>query len=160
MRNRSRPAILLPLAVLAGCQTMSAPTPDPVREEAAIRATDARWLAAAQAHDLEQTVSYWTDDVYMMPPGGPAMVGKEALRRYVAGAFTIPDFSITWVTDHIWVAKSAEVAYAVGTDTLRMTSPDGKPVVEHNKAVAVWRKGADGSWKCAVDIWNAAEPQP
>jgi len=160
MKNRSRPAILLPLAVLAGCQSLSAPAPDTVREEAAIRATDARWLAAAQAHDLEQTVSYWTDDVYMMPPGGPAMVGKEALRRYVAGAFTIPDFSISWVTDHIWVAKSGEVAYAVGTDTIRLTTPDGKAVVEHDKAVAVWRKQPDGSWKCAVDIWNAADPQP
>lgn len=154
------PAFLALVAVLAGCQSMSAPTPDPVREEAAIRATDARWLAAAQAHDLERTVSYWTDDVYMMPPGGPAMVGKEALRRYVSGALSIPDFSITWVTDHVWVAKSGDVAYAVGTDTIRMTSPDGKPVVEHNKSVAVWRKGPDGSWKCAVDIWNPAEPQP
>jgi ketosteroid isomerase-like protein len=115
---------------------------------------------APQAHDLETTVSYWTDDVYMLPPGGSAMVGKEALRRYVGAAFTIPDFSITWVTDHIWVAKSGDVAYAVGTDTIRMTSSDGKPVVKHNKAVAVWRKGPDGSWKCAVDIWNAAEPQP
>ncbi|HVP32008.1 MAG TPA: SgcJ/EcaC family oxidoreductase [Steroidobacteraceae bacterium] len=160
MRNRSRPAILLPLAVLAGCQSMSAPTSDPVREEAAIRATDARWLAAAQAHDLERTVSYWTDDVYMMPPGGPPMIGKEALRRYVGGAFAIPDFSISWVTDRIWVAKSGDVAYAVGTDTIRLTTPDGKPVVEHNKAVAVWRKGPDGSWKCAVDIWNAADPEP
>ena len=160
MRNRSRPAILLPLAVLAGCQSMSAPTSDPVREEAAIRATDARWLAAAQAHDLERTVSYWTDDVYMMPPGGPPMIGKEALRRYVGGAFAIPDFSISWVTDRIWVAKSGDVAYAVGTDTIRLTTPDGKPVVEHNKAVAVWRKEPDGSWKCAVDIWNAADPQP
>lgn len=37
-----------------------------------------------------------------------------------------------------------------------MSSPEGKPVVEHNKAVAVWRKEPDGSWKCAVDIWNAA----
>ncbi len=160
MRNRTRRAILLPLAVLAGCQSMSAPAPDAVREAAAIRAADARWLAAAQAHDLEQTVSYWTDDVYMMPPGGPPMVGKEALRRYVSGAFTIPDFSISWVTDRIWVAKSGDVAYAVGTDTIRLTTPEGKAVVEHNKAVAVWRKEPDGSWKCAVDIWNAAEPQP
>jgi uncharacterized protein (TIGR02246 family) len=148
------------LALLAGCQSLSAPAPDPVREEAAIRATDARWLTAAQAHDLERTVSYWTDDVYMMPPGGPAMVGREALRHYVGGAFAIPDFSISWVTDHVWVAKSGDVAYAVGTDTIRLTSPDGKPVVEHNKAVAVWRKEPDGSWKCAVDIWNAADPQP
>jgi uncharacterized protein (TIGR02246 family) len=153
-------AILPVLAVLAGCKGMAPPAADPVREEAAIRATDARWLAAAQAGDLERTVSFWSDDVYMMPPGGPAMVGKEALRRYVAGAFAIPDFSITWVTDHVWVAKSGDLAYAVGTDTIRMRSPEGKPLVEHNKAVAVWRKDPDGSWKCAVDIWNSAEPQP
>ena len=156
MRNRYRPAILLALAALAGCQSMPTPAPDVVREEAAIRSTDARWLAAAQAHDLEQTVSYWTDDVYMMPPGESAIVGKEALRRYVGGAFAIPGFSITWVTDRIWVAKSGDVAYAVGTDTIRLTSPEGKPIVERNKAVAVWRKEPDGSWKCAVDIWNAA----
>ena len=34
MRNRPHPAILLPLAVLAGCQSMSAPAPDALREEA------------------------------------------------------------------------------------------------------------------------------
>jgi uncharacterized protein (TIGR02246 family) len=147
------------LAALAACTTRPTVMPDLAGEEAAIRATDARWLAAAQAHDLERTVSYWTDDVYMMSPGGPVMLGKEALRRYVAGAFAIPGFSISWVTDHVWVAKSGDLAYSVGTDTIRLTSPEGKPVEEHNKAVAVWRKGPDGSWRCAVDIWNSAEPQ-
>ncbi len=148
------------LAALAGCEGMATPAPDPVREEAAIRAADALWLAAARSHDLERTVSYWSDDVYMMPPGGPPIVGKEALRRYLAGAFAIPDFSITWVTDHVWVAKSGDLAYAVGTDTIRMSSPEGKPLVERNKAVAVWRKEPDGSWKCAVDIWNTADEDP
>jgi uncharacterized protein (TIGR02246 family) len=157
MRRRFLFAAPVLLVALAACSSM-APSADPAREEAAIRATDARWLAAAQAHDLEGTVSYWTDDVYMMPPGGPAMVGKEALRRYVGGAFAIPDFSISWVTDHVWVAKSGEVAYAVGTDTIRLTTPEGKAVVQHNKAATAWRKEPDGSWKCAVDIWNAADP--
>ncbi len=160
MSKRYLSAVFPLLAVLAGCESMATAAPDPVREEAAIRATDARWLAAAQSHDLERTVSYWSDDVYMMPPGGPPIVGKEALRRYIAGAFAIPDFSITWVTDHVWVARSGDLAYAVGTDTIRLSSPEGKPVVEHNKAVAVWRKEPDGSWKCAVDIWNAAPAQP
>jgi len=145
------------LGALAACAGAPAIKTDPAREEAAIRAADARWLAATGAHDLERTLSFWTDDVYMMPPGGPAIVGQEALRRYVAGAFAIPGFSINWVTDHVWVAQSGDIAYAVGTDTIRLTSPDGKPVEEHNKSVAVWRKEADGSWKCAVDIWNAAD---
>ncbi len=157
MRRRCLYAIASVLAVLAGCRSQPGSAPDPLREEAAIRATDARWLAAAQSHDLERTVSFWSDDVYMMPPGGPAMVGKEALRRYIAGAFASPDFSISWVTDHVWVARSGDLAYAVGTDTIRLSSPEGKPVVAHNKAVAVWRKELDGSWKCAVDIWNPAD---
>ncbi|MDE2136593.1 MAG: SgcJ/EcaC family oxidoreductase [Gammaproteobacteria bacterium] len=144
-------------AALAGCTGLPAAATGASREEADIRATDARWLAAARAHDLEQTVSYWTDDVYMMPPGGPPILGKDALRRYVAGAFATPGFSISWVTDHIWVAKSGDLAYAVGTDTIRLLSPGGQPIEEHNKAVAVWRRGPDGAWKCAVDIWNAAE---
>ncbi len=160
MRKRCLYAIASLLAVLAGCRSPPGPGPDARREEAAIRATDARWLAATQAHDLERTVSFWSDDVYMMPPGGPPIVGKEALRHYIAGAFAIPDFSITWVTDRIWVAKSGELAYAVGTDTIRLTTPEGRAVVEQNKAVAVWRKEPDGSWKCAVDIWNAAAAQP
>ena len=159
MRARYRLTTTLALlAALGACVGTPAVKPDLSREEAAIRATDARWLAAARSHDLEQTVSYWTDDVHMMPPGGPAIIGKEALRRYVAGAFAIPGFSISWVTDRVWVSKSGDIAYAVGTDTIRLIAPDGKPVEEHNKAVAVWRKGPDGSWKCAVDIWNAADP--
>jgi ketosteroid isomerase-like protein len=28
------------------------------------------------------------------------------------------------------------------------------------KAATVWRKGADGSWKCVVDIWNDGPGKP
>jgi len=35
----------------------------------------------------------------------------------------------------------------------------GKPMTQYNKAVSIWRKQADGSWKDAVDVWNAAPPQ-
>ncbi len=154
MRTRNAVAVLVMIAAVAACKTI--PTPDPARDEAAIRAADARWLAAAQAHDLEGSLSYWSDDAILMPSGAPAMAGKEAIRRYVTGAFAIPDFSISWATDRVWVAKSGDIAYATGTDLIRMTAPDGKPLVEHDNAVTVWRKEPDGSWKCVVDIANSA----
>jgi uncharacterized protein (TIGR02246 family) len=160
MKNRYPLSIPLLLAVLAGCKGMATPAADPVREEVAIRAADARWLAAAQAHDLEQAVSYWSDDAVLLVTGSPAIVGKDAIRRYVTGAFTIPDFSISWTMDRVAVAKSGDLAYATGTNRISMTTPEGKPVVEHNKAVEVWRKEPDGSWKCVVDIANSAVTQP
>ena len=148
------PALIATFILLAACRGAADADIDQV--EAAIRTADAQWLAAARAHDLERTLSFWSDDVILMRPGAPPVVGKAALRNYVAGAFAIPNFSISWITDRVWVARSGELAYATGTDEIRMTSPQGKAVVEHNKAVAIWRRQPDGSWKCAVDIWNAA----
>ena len=144
------------LAALAACQRAA----DPTHAEAEIRATDARWLAAAHAHDLERTLTFWSDDAILMQPRAAPLVGKDALRTYVRDSFAIPDFSISWVIDRVWVAKSGELAYATGTDEISLTTPDGKHVVEHNNSVGIWRKGPDGSWTCAVDIWNAAGPQP
>jgi ketosteroid isomerase-like protein len=36
----------------------------------------------------------------------------------------------------------------------------GNPVTTHGKVVTVWRKGADGSWRNVVDMWNEAPPRP
>jgi ketosteroid isomerase-like protein len=82
MRTRYLMTLLMLLVALAGCTRT-----DRTAEEATIRAADAHWLAAAQAHDLERMLSYWTEDVIMMQPGAPAMVGKKAVRRYVSEAF-------------------------------------------------------------------------
>jgi len=39
-----------------------------------------------------------------------------------------------------------------------LTGPDGKPMTIGGRGVTVWRRGADGQWRRAVDIWN--EPPP
>ena len=110
MRTRNAVVVAVVIVAVTACKTT--PAPDPARDEAAIRAADARWLAAAQAHDLEGSLSYWSGDAILMVSGAPAMAGKEAIRRYVAGAFAIPGFSISWATDRVWVAKSGDIAYA------------------------------------------------
>ena len=157
MRTRDVLAMVVLVAVSA-CKTT--PAPDPARDEAAIRAADARWLAAAQAHDLEGSLSYWSDDAILMASGAPVMTGKEAIRRYVSGAFAIADFSISWATDRVWVAKSGDIAYATGTNRISMTTPDGTPVMEYDNAVTVWRKAPDGAWKCVVDIGSPSGAHP
>jgi ketosteroid isomerase-like protein len=52
---------------------------------------DAEWAAAAsEGRDLELVLSYWTDDAVVLAPGMPAVIGKDALRRYVQESLQSP----------------------------------------------------------------------
>ncbi len=152
---------LLLATVLLGCsqQAQSAQPAVNVGEvESTIRATDARWLAAAKSRDAEKSAAFWSDDATILPPEAAPIVGKQAIRAYVAGAFASPDFSIDWKTDKVVVAASGDMAYSTGSDVFTFRTPDHKLVTEHTNGVVVWKKQADGSWKAAIDIWNADGP--
>jgi ketosteroid isomerase-like protein len=126
---------------------------------AAIKEADKEWLVAATAKDLERTVSFWTDDAVIYPPGQPAVTGKDAIRRYVADGFKQTGFSVSWQSAEPVVSKSGDMAYTLGTNQFTFQDPNGNLVTVRGRGVVVWRRQRDGRWKCAVDTWNA-EPVP
>lgn len=153
--------VSLSVAALAGCtqRTESAqPAVNVAEVESAIRATDAQWLATVKTRDAQKSASFWADDATILPPNAAAIVGKQAIQAYVAGAFALPGFSIDWKTDKVVVAASGEMAYATGSDVFTFKTPDSKLHTEHTNGVVVWRKQPDGAWKAAIDIWNADAP--
>jgi len=133
--------------------------PDLEAERAAILGTDQPWQDAIAAKDVERTLSFWADDAVVLAPGRPSLVGKDALRGFVTEAFKIPGFGLRWETGTVTVAPHGEMAYAVARTTTTLNGPDGKPIALRGKGATVWRKGADGRWKCVVDVWND-EPPP
>src|ERR1700733_5653377 len=84
---------VLLIAVSVGCSRTRASSP--AIEEAAVRAADTKWLEAVKAHDYERAFSFWADDAVVLPPNSAAVVGKDAIRRYVTEASSLPNFSIT-----------------------------------------------------------------
>lgn len=149
------------LAALFAISTVACNTSRRIKvaeEERAVRATDAEWLAAVKTKDFDRALTFWSDDAIVLAPNAPAIVGREAIRKYVSGASAIPGFSINWATDKIWISASGDLAYSSGTSQITVTTPEGKAVTEHNKGLVVWKKQADGSWKCVADIWNAETP--
>jgi uncharacterized protein (TIGR02246 family) len=153
-----RSMLLLAVPIVLAATAAAAGPPDIEAERAALFRLDKAWAQAAAARDVEKVLSFWSDDARVFPPGQPAVIGKDALRQYVAGGFALPGFSIQWETSDFVVSGSADVAYGTGTNTVTVTGPEGKPVTEHGRAVTVWRKDATGAWKCVIDIWNAAPP--
>lgn len=163
--------VIASLGSLAGCARApqpqaasdsasgSAPVVDLAKAAAEIRATDARWLAAAKSRDAAKAASFWSDDAMLIYPEMQPIVGKKALLDYVEGSFKDPDFSITFAPDTIVVASSGDMAYEIAIDTI--TYNDGKKrVTTMNNSVVVWRKQSDGQWKAAVDIGTPAPSRP
>lgn len=122
----------------------------------ALRERDAAWSATASSGaDLDEILDFWTDDAVVIPPGMPPVVGKDALRAYVAGSLAIPGFRISWTTDSVDVSADASMAWILGTNKVEMTGEDGKPMAIPGRAITVWRR--DGEvWRCCGDVWNSA----
>ena len=121
----------------------------------AILERDDAWKAAAARKELDLAISYWTEDATVLPPDMPALKGRAAIREYVAGAFAIPGFAISWMSEDVVVSADGQSAYQLATN--RVTAPDATGALRTTagKAVVIWRKDPDGLWRAVVDIWNA-----
>ena len=110
------------------------------------------WSQAAYAGDIEKTVSYWADDALVMSAGQPALKGKVAIRQMVEESYKMPGFRISWQPQNVEVSESGDMAYLIGSSQISFADSTGKPITVHSKAVEIWRKQADDSWKNVVDI--------
>jgi ketosteroid isomerase-like protein len=166
MRIRSIGLIIGALAVAAGCaQPAPAPAPPPdehAAAEAAIRAADEAWAKSAADNNVDTWMSHYTDDVATFAPGEPMAVGTDAVRKSMVAFLGTPALKVSWKTAKVEAAKSGELGYSYGTYEMTFKDAKGKALSDHGKYVETWRKQADGSWKCAADIFNSdlAAPVP
>lgn len=128
-------------------------------DEAALLKRDAEWSAVAyEGKDLEKILSYWADDATVVPSGGPVADGKPAIRAFVQGALAVPGFKIRWKTTKAALSPDGKLGYLLSTTETTVTGPDGTPQTMESRATTVWRKDADGLWRCVLDTWNEAAP--
>jgi len=124
-------------------------------DEATLRNLDAEWSKAVGAKDLEKTVSYYTDDALVMAPNIPVLKGKEQASGMWKAMFSVPGFGGGWTATKVEVARSGDLGWVTGTYELSETDASGKPMIDRGKYLEVWKKQADGSWKCVADMFNS-----
>lgn len=148
-------AILSVLSMTTARAASSADTPD----EAALRATDLAWSAAASSKDVDATVGFMADDGETLPPNEPAARDKAAVKKGWVGLLGLRDVDIDWKPLRVEVAKSGDLGFTSGTYTLSWTGDDGKRVDDRGKYLEVWKK-IDGKWKCLSDAYSSDIPLP
>ncbi|MCC6389947.1 MAG: DUF4440 domain-containing protein [Bryobacterales bacterium] len=137
------------------------PAPDTrAAAEAAIRELDDQWSATAAKNDLDGTIGYYAGDAVLLAPNAPIAKDLKGIRESWAGLLG-PRTAVSWKATKVEVARSGELGYLYGTYQLKIDDPKGGPPVQDTgKILEVWKKQADGKWKCIVDTYNSDIPVP
>jgi ketosteroid isomerase-like protein len=128
-------------------------------DEATIRRLDEDWVTAAGTKQPDAWMAFYADDAVVLPPNEKVAANKETIRKSVAGLLGLPGLELNWSATKLEVAASGDLAYMYGPYTLKMNDAKGKIVMDYGKVVEVWKKQANGRWKCVVDTWNSDLPE-
>ncbi|MEZ6241618.1 MAG: DUF4440 domain-containing protein [Phycisphaerales bacterium] len=113
---------------------------------------------AINANDLEAILAVMTEDVVFMPPNGPRVVGKAAVREWAAPymqAYTIhwdnTQLEFLMIGDGYALEQSSYVEHDVANDGSGTLDDTGKGVI-------LYKRGGDAVWRVALDIWCSDLP--
>ena len=101
--------------------------------------------------DWDALASEYVEDAVRMPPGGPSIVGRTAIRNSLDQVPPITQCTF----DVEQVGGTAYVAFMRASYDMTIAPPDAEPIRDTGKILIVFEKQADGSWMRVVDAWNA-----
>ena len=126
--------------------------------EAAVRKADADWAAAARAVSVDAWMAFYAADAVILLPSEQLASDKEIVLHSVGNLLARPHFSVAWSPIKVEVARSGKQALLIEAYELHFDDSRGAPVSDRGRRLEIWKKQADGIWKCVVDTWNLDEP--
>ena len=126
--------------------------------DATVRKADADWAAAASTASVDAWMAFYAADAVVLLPNDQLASGKELLRHTVTRLLALPHLSVAWRPIKVEVARSGDLALLIGAYELRFGDSRGAPVSNRGRRLEIWRKQANGTWKCRVDTWILDEP--
>ena len=158
--------MIFPLVILLcftfGCQKQAEkakPEVDTEADIAAIKAYFDQLSSSIEAGDVGRWIALFADDIIKMPPNEAIVKGKEAVRQWGQPWFDNLNMEDSISIDEIEV--SGNWAFARVTVTFKAIPKAGGDTIQDNsKAIWIFKRQADGSWKCSHHIWNSNNPPP
>jgi ketosteroid isomerase-like protein len=121
-----------------------------------------RDIEASIALDVDKLLELRTDDVVYLPPGHAPVLGKPALRQYLAEVQE--QFANTDIVgyDQTWqeVQVVGDLACQWGSTETRLKPAVGSETVHMSNTIRILKRQPDGIWKISRVIWNDAAPKP
>ena len=97
--HATRPMSIAALMLLFGCASQG--KHDSATTKAAVEGVWKEYSASLNAGDLDRWLRLWTDDGVQMPPGEPAVIGKERIRARNAAFLNSFSFDIRITNEEV-----------------------------------------------------------
>lgn len=124
---------------------------------AAINAFYGQWSQALATRGADGYVSFFIDDGALLPPDGPAVEGKDAIRKWIQKAldeYETKDAKIEFGPVRVsngWAVRRFTLS------ALRVPKRGSEPKRFNNKYLDVIQKQPDGTWKFVYRMWSSNE---
>jgi ketosteroid isomerase-like protein len=125
----------------------------------ALKALEETVVAAFKAGETGPMDALYPEDVVVLAPNQPALVGKDDVMAWLQGffdQFTVDEFASPVhevVVGDVW-------AFSRGTFGWTMSpKAGGEPAADSGNFIVIWRRSPDG-WQRSRVIWNSDIPLP
>lgn len=153
-------ALACALAVAACAPADQTPPADttPGPDRAVVSALVEDFDAGLNGEDVDALMTGFAQNPVSMPPGEPAVTGREAVRTFWSELMAQGDVTV----DNVLVDFHADgdLLVARGTYTLSIAPAEGEPIEDAGWWVAWFQRDADGTWKCLGNAWSSDNPPP
>jgi ketosteroid isomerase-like protein len=160
--------VLAPLVAFTSCRRAPLPAGDAGEtgagvvltdlDRAAILRVDTTFELAVNAGSLDSVAALYTEDAALMPPGEPAVTGREAIRQYWGRV--MDRYTLRYELGMDELQGRGDLAYQRGHYKLTASpkAKGGAAMSDQGKFVVVYRRGANGGWGVVIDMYNSDLP--
>lgn len=125
----------------------------PQTDLAAIKELHDRWIKAELTRAIPELIALCTDDVRLLPPNAPALIGKDAVAEFLAAdETTVKDIRI----EDLVIRGSGPVAYLTAKYSTKFVLSSSGPTREAI-GLHLWilRRTERGAWRIEILAWTS-----
>lgn len=115
--------------------------------EAIIHAAD----DAINREDFDAVMAFYTEDATLVVRPGLNASGKDQIRKAFGAIAEHFNHTLQVTQDTLVVIEGGDTALVLGKADIRAKDPSGQDLLLEREATYVFRRDADGVWRCAVD---------
>jgi uncharacterized protein (TIGR02246 family) len=125
-------------------------------DEAAVRQAMDQLFATYNSGDLAGHIALFSHDSIELPPNQPLVTGRDNIHQRKISSMQRADAVLNARIDELIVSGDWAIVRMTGTG--KITLRDGTVIDPNDKAILIWNRQDDNSWKLTHDIWNSNLP--